>query len=89
MLMASGLIAGGAIAGVVQSIVAFQEQESTFDLSGVLNTFIVRIGLGGLLGRDFAANHTWWPMLWFLGMTAVLLYVALAKPAKPSGPADA
>ncbi len=85
MLMASGLIAGGAIAGVVQSIVAFQEEESTFDLRPRLNGLVESLGLGG----NFAANHTWWPMLWFLAMTAVLLYVALAKPAKPSGPADA
>ncbi len=84
MLMASGLIAGGAIAGVVQSIVAFQEKESMFDIRPRLNGLVESLGLGD----NFAANHTWWPMLWFLGMTAVLLYVALAKPARPSGPAD-
>jgi len=36
MLMASGLIAGGAIAGVVQSIIAFNEAEARFDTSGAL-----------------------------------------------------
>ncbi|MBI4663234.1 MAG: OPT/YSL family transporter [Verrucomicrobia bacterium] len=59
VLMASGLIAGGAIAGVLQSIIAFYEKESVFDWSG---------SLPGL-----AKNETWWPMLLFLAM-ALLLY---------------
>jgi hypothetical protein len=83
MLMASGLIAGGAIAGVVQSIVAFQEMESTFDLSDALNGMVRAVGLGGLLGNDLAGNHTWWPMLWFLAMTALLLRVALGPRVQP------
>lgn len=66
MLMASGLIAGGAIAGVVQSVVAFFELESSFDMSGML---------GGL-----ADNHTWWPMLPFLFMAAWLYRVGVRKP---------
>jgi putative OPT family oligopeptide transporter len=61
MLMASGLIAGGAITGVVQSIVAFNEAEDRFDLSGAL----------GALSH----NETWWPMLMFLLMAGALYWV--------------
>src|SRR5919106_775978 len=46
MLMASGLIAGGAIAGVVQSIIAFNEAEGRFDISRIL-------------GR-LSHSETWW-----------------------------
>src|SRR5262249_21955144 len=53
VLMASGLIAGGAIAGVVQSVITFYEKDSLFDLSGLLG--------------DLSRNHSWWPMLPFLG----------------------
>ncbi|HZL99529.1 MAG TPA: oligopeptide transporter, OPT family, partial [Planctomycetota bacterium] len=60
VLMASGLIAGGAITGVVQSIIAVQEAEGAFDLSGSMG--------------KLAQNHGWWPLTPFLAM-AVLLYV--------------
>lgn len=65
VLMASGLIAGGAIAGVVQSIIAFYEADRKFDLSNTL---------GGL-----AHNESYWPMIPFLGMAAFLYYVAVQK----------
>jgi hypothetical protein len=69
MLMASGLIAGGAIAGVVQSIVAFKEAEGFFDLSALLG--------------DLSANGSWWPMVPFLAMAFALYWVgARASPDK-------
>jgi hypothetical protein len=69
MLMASGLIAGGAIAGVVQAIIAFNEAEARFDLSGVLGTL--------------SLNGTWWPLLMFLLMAAALYWVG-SRPEKSS-----
>jgi len=61
VLMASGLIAGGAIAGVVQSIIAFYEKDAVFDQSSILGAL--------------AQNHTWWPMLLFLAMASLLYRV--------------
>ncbi|MDX2055815.1 MAG: oligopeptide transporter, OPT family [Polyangiaceae bacterium] len=58
VLMASGLIAGGAIAGVGQSVVAFYELDGKLDLSGVLGSL--------------SSNASWWPMAWFLVMAALL-----------------
>jgi putative OPT family oligopeptide transporter len=60
MLMASGLIAGGAMAGVAQAIIASVGKEDTFDLSKYLGSL--------------AHNEGWWPMTWFLVM-AIALYV--------------
>lgn len=65
MLMASGLIAGGAIAGVVQSLVALRESEGLFDLSGKLGSL--------------AHNETWWPMVPFLGLATLLYFVGRRK----------
>jgi putative OPT family oligopeptide transporter len=64
MLMASGLIAGGAIAGVVQAVIAFYEKDEIFDLSQ-------KFGL--------AQNGSWWPMTPFLIMAAVLVWVGVRK----------
>jgi hypothetical protein len=64
MLMASGLIAGGAIAGVVQSVIAFREGEAFFDLSAFTGGFVPEHML-----------HTWWPMIPFLLMAAILYVV--------------
>ncbi len=65
MLMASGLIAGGAIAGVAQAVITFREAEGTFDISGIL----------GALGH----NVSWWPMIPFLAMAGLLYRVGVAK----------
>ncbi|HZN95549.1 MAG TPA: OPT/YSL family transporter, partial [Myxococcales bacterium] len=65
VLMASGLIAGGAIAGVVQSIIAFNEKEKSFDVSSYLGTL--------------AHNESWWPMLPFLLMAGAVYYVGTRK----------
>ncbi len=67
VLMASGLIAGGAIAGVVQSLITLSEADARFDLSE---------SLGAL-----AKNESWWPMLLLLGLAAVLYAVAV-RPQK-------
>lgn len=59
VLMASGLIAGGSITGVVQSLITLREVDKKFDLSEHL----------GWLSK----NPSWWPMIWCLAM-ALLLY---------------
>jgi putative OPT family oligopeptide transporter len=67
-LMAAGLIAGGAIAGVVQSIILLNDAEAKFDLSGLVGSL--------------ARNHTWWPMVWFLAMAAALYFVGARRENK-------
>jgi len=62
MLMASGLIAGGAITGVLQSVIVYLEADRGFDLSGILPSFL-------------RTNHTWWPLLPFFGMAFWLYWV--------------
>jgi putative OPT family oligopeptide transporter len=68
MLMASGLIAGGAITGVVQSVILTAGVDKGFDLSDDLPASLV-------------LNETWWPLLPFLLMGAALYWVALRKKA--------
>ena len=63
--MASGLIAGGSIAGVVQSFITLSAADARFDLSEHL----------GALAR----NETWWPMLLLLALAAVLYAVAVRR----------
>ncbi len=67
VLMASGLIAGGAIAGVGQSGVAFYELDAKLDLSAVLGSL--------------ANNTSWWPMSWFIAMAALLYFTAAKQRA--------
>jgi len=73
VLMASGLIAGGAIAGVLQSIVAFNEADEAFDINRWLE---------GSSITSLFHNGTWWPMVPFLAMAAGLLYVGLRGQSK-------
>jgi putative OPT family oligopeptide transporter len=61
MLMASGLIAGGAITGVLQSMIAVREAEGFFDLSGRL--------------APLSHNETWWPLFPFLVLALALYWV--------------
>ena len=68
MLMASGLIAGGAIAGVVQSIILILGWDKALDLSGALPVGLV-------------TNETWWPLGVFLVMAAGLFYIGNRKKA--------
>jgi uncharacterized oligopeptide transporter (OPT) family protein len=67
MLMASGLIAGGAITGVLQSIILTFEWDKGFDWSGYLPSFLAD------------GYKTWWPLLPFLGMAAWLYVTGLKK----------
>jgi uncharacterized oligopeptide transporter (OPT) family protein len=71
VLMASGLIAGGSIAGVVQSLITLGEADAKFDLSE-------RLG-------SIAKSETWWPMLLFLVLAGVL-YAVGARSAQNGEP---
>ena len=66
MLMASGLIAGGAILGVVQSVILVGGWDKALDLSGAMPASLI-------------TNHTWWPLLPFLLMAGGLYYVGTQK----------
>jgi putative OPT family oligopeptide transporter len=68
VLMASGLIAGGSIAGVVQSVITLTEADAKFDLSELLGSL--------------AKNESWWPMLLFLALAALLYAVATRSEKK-------
>lgn len=61
VLMASGLIAGGSIAGVVQSLITLAEADAKFDLSELVG--------------PLAKNENWWPMVFLLALAAVLYRV--------------
>jgi putative OPT family oligopeptide transporter len=69
MLMASGLIAGGAITGVVQSAIMMVEKDKTFDLSEHMG--------------ELAANTTWWPMGMYLLMAFALVWIGSRRSAAP------
>jgi putative OPT family oligopeptide transporter len=70
VLMASGLIAGGAITGVIQSIIAFKGKEGVFDLSRFLG--------------PLSANGNWWPLFPFLVMAALLYWTGTRSEKKGS-----
>lgn len=70
MLMASGLIAGGAIAGVTQALLIATHADAALDLSRFVPSF--------LHGSD---SYKWWPMLPFLAMAAGLYYIGVKKSA--------
>jgi len=77
MLLASGLIAGGSIAGVVQSVILTAQKDKLFDLSGKLPAFFTSGEGSGNLG----AFGTWWPMLPFIGLAAFLYQQGISKKA--------
>jgi len=68
MLMASGLIAGGSIAAVAQAALMTGKVDDMFDLSSWLPASLI-------------ANHTWWPMSFFLIMAGSLYYIGTRKKA--------
>jgi hypothetical protein len=68
--MASGLIAGGAITGVIQSAILMVEKDKSFDWSE---------HLGAL-----ATNETWWPMGMFVAMALSLWYIGSRKEKPPA-----
>jgi putative OPT family oligopeptide transporter len=67
LLMASGLIAGGAIAGVLQAVLTSRGADNAFDL-------------GAFLG-PWARNGSWWPLIPFLILAVLLYRVAVKRPA--------
>jgi len=68
MLMASGLIAGGAIAGVLQSVILTAGVDRALDLSDSLPDVL-------------ATNESWWPLVPF-GLMAVGLYRIAMQPPR-------
>jgi hypothetical protein len=66
MLMASGLIAGGAITGVMQSVVLIGGWDQFFDFSDKLPS-------------AWVLNESWWPMVPFIAMAGFLYWGALKK----------
>jgi putative OPT family oligopeptide transporter len=71
MLMASGLIAGGAILGVIQSILFTAEDRGVLDMS--------IFDLSGVLPDSLLVNHSWYPMIPFLVMAGALYWVGTNK----------
>ncbi len=72
MLMASGLIAGAAIAGVLNSVVAFNDVQRGID--GKEPLLALRSPFHGQ-----AWDTSWWPMVPFLLMAVVLYFVGVRK----------
>jgi putative OPT family oligopeptide transporter len=73
-LMASGLIAGGAIAGVLQSVIEWKNADRA--LLGQDPLFVV-----GSLVEDPHLAESWWPLLPFLLMALGLYLVGRRRPA--------
>ncbi|MBL8624007.1 MAG: OPT/YSL family transporter, partial [Myxococcales bacterium] len=71
MLMASGLIAGGSIAGVLQALISSPGIEDVTDWS--------ILDFSSHLPTSLQTNHGWWPMSFFLIMAGALYYVATQK----------
>ncbi len=67
-LMASGLIAGGAITGVIQSVILVAGFDRTMDLSGMMPEFLL-------------TNGSWWPLTPFLLMATGLYLIGVKKKA--------
>ena len=70
MLMASGLIAGGSIAAVLQALLLTAKIDGHFNLSSLLPAFLI-------------ANETWWPMMFLMIMAGTLYYVGV-RSKKPT-----
>jgi uncharacterized oligopeptide transporter (OPT) family protein len=82
VLMASGLIAGGAIAGVVQSVIAYNEWENVLSVGGWLAPYAGNADQPLLsFFASLTGSHTWWPMVPFLGMAAALYWIG-TRPQK-------
>ncbi|MBK9033480.1 MAG: oligopeptide transporter, OPT family [Myxococcales bacterium] len=75
MLMASGLIAGGSIAGVIQAIISSPGVEGAANWGA--------LDFSSYLPTALQTNHGWWPMMFFLLMAGSLYYVA-TQSKKPS-----
>lgn len=66
MLMASGLIAGGAIAGVTQALLIASGTDKALDLSHLVPSFL-----------HGSADYKWWPMLPFVAMAGALYFIGV------------
>jgi hypothetical protein len=71
MLMASGLIAGGSIAGVLQALISSPGIEDVANWSA--------LDFSSHLPTSLQTNHGWWPMMFFLIMAGSLYYIATQK----------
>jgi len=74
MLLASGLIAGGSIAGVVQSAILTAGADKHFDWSGLLPAAFAANATG-----DPSAFGTWWPMIPFLVLAGFLYWQGTSR----------
>jgi putative OPT family oligopeptide transporter len=84
-LMASGLIAGGSITGVIQSAILMTEKDKAFDLSERLS----RLGQQSSLAERLAKlthSESWWPMIPFVLMAAGLWWVGARNERKEPAP---
>jgi putative OPT family oligopeptide transporter len=71
MLMASGLIAGGAILGVIQAILFTAEDKGFLSMAS--------LDLSRFLPDALAVNHSWYPMAMFLIMAGALYWVGVKR----------
>ncbi|MCS6798226.1 MAG: oligopeptide transporter, OPT family [Myxococcota bacterium] len=84
VLTASGLIAGGAIAGVVQAVVAYNEWERHLSLGDRLAPFAGSPDHPVLSWfARLVTDHTIWPLVPFLIMAAWLYRMGVRRPAQP------
>lgn len=75
MLMASGLIAGGAIAGVLNAVLIAFGLDKGLNLEHFVPSFLAG-----------SADYQWWPMVPFVGMAAALYYIGARWKAKTLPP---
>ncbi len=80
VLMASGLIAGGAICGVLQSVIVYNEWDRHVDVTRVIDERF-RADPSWEWASNLVHNGSWWPMLPFLLM-ALGLYLVGSRKAK-------
>jgi hypothetical protein len=85
-LMASGLIAGGSITGVIQSAILMAEKDKAFDVSEKLSRLGQRSPLAEHLAR-LTHSETWWPMIPFVLMAAGLWWIGARNGDKAPTPA--
>jgi hypothetical protein len=78
MLMASGLIAGGAILGVVQAILFTLEDQGMISMKA--------LDLSRFLPDALAVNHAWYPMIMFLIMAAALYHIGVRRQKNKTPP---
>lgn len=78
VLMASGLIAGGAICGVLQSVIVYNEWDKHLDVTRMVDAKFAT-DPGWEWASHLLHGETWWPMSLFLLMAAVLYFVGTRK----------